>query len=532
MGKVIRYADKSRQRRRGSGPGRPIPNEKEQIQELEDKAGAWSEIDIGVHKQLLLNLIKSNEYSFAKIVARHITDLLPEDSYAWFLRGVAYLELSDPRLAEKFLLRSIEISGKSDAWCCQKMSHARLLQGDPDGAIEWCTRAIDLKPDESLFRWRLIEIHKIRNDLESAIKAAMAASGKVTEPPDKVRAYMVLANLYVSSSALNKAEKQIRKALNLEGENAEIWTSLGECLLRQKKNGEALKAFQRAAELDPGNAHRLYDVGDAHIAIGQPDQAIAVLEEVIKRRHDYKEAHYHLSLAHLRLKNYMEAEKSARTALHYNTDTQHQQVSFGIAAMENLGIALTKQGRFEEAEKSFRSNLSHVKLTYYNLGLMFFWMKRYSDALENFQRALELDPQNPEFNNLVGDTYDEMGQYDEAEKHFRRAVEIDKSYAMGHCDLGVFLSRRRGLKKEALASFELALKIQPEDSQIYYGIACTYALSQEEGLALKFLEEAFRKGFREFDHIEKDSDWDGLRTKTKFTRLIERYRNIKKIDKI
>lgn len=532
MGKVIQYTDRSKRRRMGSSPGLPIPNEEVRKQGLDDKTRAWSEADVNIHKQLLRNLIKNDELSFAKIVARHMTDLLPEDSYGWFLRGVAHLELSDPQQAEKFLLRSIEISGMPDARDCQQMSYARLLQGDLDGALKWCTQAIDLNNDEPLLRWQLIKIHKIRNDLESAIKAAKEASGQVTETPDKVRSHMILANLYVSNSALNQAEKQIREALKLEGENAEIWTSLGECLLRQKKNGEALKAFQRAAELDPSNANRLYDVGDAHMALGQPEQTIDILQEVIKRRHDYKEAYYYLSLAHLNLKNYVEAETSARAALRYDQDTQYERVSFGMAAMENLGIALTKQGRFEEAEKSFRSNLGHVRLTYYNLGLMFFWMKRYSDALENFQRALELDPQNPEYNNLVGDTYDEMGQYDEAEKHLRRAVEIEKSYAMGHCDLGVFLSKRRGLKKEALASFEVALKIQPENGQIYYGIACTYALSREEEPAMEYLEKSLRKGFREFDHIEKNPDWDNFRNKHEFIQILEKYRNEQAVKRI
>ena len=365
----------------------------------------------------------------------------------------------------------------------------------------------------------------MRGDTETAINVAREALTKMVGTHDEVRARFTLAKLYLSTSALDQAEGQLNEALRLEANNSQLWTLLGECLSIQKKKGAALEAYQRAAELEPGNPHRLYDVGNTYLTLDKPKEAIESLKQVIRLKHDYSGAHYELSLAYLSLKNYQEAEKSARAALRYDEDTEYNRASLGIAAMENLGIALTKQGRFEEAEECFRRNLSHVKLAYSNLGIMFFWMQRYEDALVNFQRALEIDPENPEYHNLLGDTYDELGQLDEAEKCMRRAIEIDKNYALGHCDLGIFLSRRRGKKEEALVAFEQALKIDPNLDRAYYGIACTYALSREEESALESLEKAFRKGFREFDHIEKDVDWDCFRSNNRFIQLLGKYRD-------
>ena len=525
MGEIIQLTDKTKQRQRISHSDYSKSVEANQKPELEDKTGAWSEADINHHKELLLNLMKYNEFSKAKIVAKHLTDLQPEDSYAWYLRGVVHLELSDPEQAESCLLRSIEISGMADPWDCEKMSHARLLQGDLDGAVDWCTKALDMNPDEARFRWRLIEIHTVRGDMETAIAVGKEALKKTVGTPEEVRARLALAKLYHSTSAFDQAEGQLDEALKLEDDNSQLWSLLGDCLERQKKTGKALEAYQKSAELDPGNPYKLYNIGDTFLAIGKSKEAIEPLQQTIRLKHDYSSAHYDLSLAYLGLKNYQEAEKSARTALRYDEDTAYKRASLGIAAMENLGIALTKQGRFEEAEECFRHNLGHVKLTYWNLGLMFFWMKRFNDALENFRRALELDPKNPEYHNLLGDTYEELGQLDEAEKYLRGAIEADKNYSIGHCDLGVFLSRRRGQKEEALAAFEQALRIDPNMDQAYYGIACTYALSHEEELALQSLEKALRKGFREFDHIEKDADWDRFRTNDKFIQLLGKYRD-------
>jgi tetratricopeptide (TPR) repeat protein len=177
----------------------------------------------------------------------------------------------------------------------------------------------------------------------------------------------------------------------------------------------------------------------------------------------------------------------------------------------------------EEAEVCFRRNLKLFAKTYFNLGLTLFKTKRYEEALVNFQRSLELEPEDPEYHNLLGQTYEELGQSVEAEKTLRRAIEIDENYALCYYDLGVVLAKHGGRNQEALAVFERALKIDPDIAYAYYGIACLHAVSQKEESALAFLKAAFEKGFKDITYIGKDSDWDGLRTSTKFMQLLEKY---------
>ena len=50
---------------------------------LNDAAGTWSESDINLHRQLLQKLITDEEFAQAKVVAKHLTDLQPDDPYAW-----------------------------------------------------------------------------------------------------------------------------------------------------------------------------------------------------------------------------------------------------------------------------------------------------------------------------------------------------------------------------------------------------------------------------------------------------------------
>ena len=537
MGEVIKYTNKTKEGRKVSSSGKSTsepPTESPKVnrgKNIKDPVGTWSEEDLNLHKLLLLDLMEKEEFGQARIVAQHLTDLQPEEPYAWYLRGVALLELSDPRQAEPCLLKSMEIQG-TDAADCYQMSRARLLQGDLEGAGDWCRRALELDPEKPGLHWLLMKIHSIRGDVDAAIEVGKKVLPKISDASDEVGTRLKLANLLLYKPAFDEAEEQLRKAMKLTPNNSELWSLLGHCLCRQHKTKESLKAFQRAVEIDPNSPNDLYNIGDAYLGLGQPDKAVNPLLQAIQLKYDYRLAHYDLSLAYFRLKKYREAEMSARAALHDDPEMEFQGSNLGMGSTENLGLALLNQGRMEEAEACFRRNLKPFAQTSFNLGLTLFRMHRFSEAFDHFRRAVELAPEDAEYHNLLGQTYDELGQPEEAEKSLLRSIELDRNDATGHYDLAVILAKRNGREQEALAAFQQALKLDPKLLWAYYGLACLNAVAGEEGPALKLLEKALKKGFKEFDHIEKDTDWDGLRKKPKFIRLLAKFRNTETITRI
>ena len=56
-------------------------------------------------------------------------------------------------------------------------------------------------------------------------------------------------------------------------------------------------------------------------------------------------------------------------------------------------------------------------------------LKRYDDALADFNRAIELDPDNAAFIASRGDAYKHTELYDDALADFNRAIELDPDNA-------------------------------------------------------------------------------------------------------
>jgi len=522
MGEVIELTRKAKRGRKAASRTPKDRASKRKVVKTED----WSESDIGLHRQLLQKLIVDEEFGQARIVAKHLTDLQPDDAIAWHLQGVALLRLSDPDSAEACLLKSIEIAGDADEWDCCQMSGVKFLRGELEAAIDWCRRAVEMEPDKLSFQWKLMKLCRAGERLDDAVAVGREALRRATEADDEIKTRGMLANLHLCMSAFDEAEEQLSAALKLYPGNPQLWLTLGRCFSRQNRQEEALTAFRHAAEIESQDAVILYNIGDAYLGLGRPEEALEPLLRAVRLDPDYRLAHYDLSLAFFELKRYPEAEAESRAALRDDPEMAVQGSNLGLGATGNLGITLLDQGRMEEAEACFRRNLDQVAPTYFNLGLTMFRMKRFNEALVNFLRALELSKDDPECYNLIVQTYEVMGEAVEAEQSLRRAIEIDPNYAMGHYDLGVILAKREGRGKEAYAAFERALKIDPNLAPAYYGIACLNALSKKTGPALSFLEKALRKGFREIALIEKDPEWDGLRKNTRFVRLLEEYREL------
>ncbi|GAB4390479.1 MAG: tetratricopeptide repeat protein [Thermodesulfovibrionales bacterium] len=86
---------------------------------------------------------------------------------------------------------------------------------------------------------------------------------------------------------------------------------------------------------------------------------------------------------------------------------------------------------------------------------------RFQEAVDAYQRALELQPENVDVRVDMGTCYKNLGMPDKAVETYRKAISINPRHPYAHRNLGVVLGYDLGRKKEAADAFEAYLKLMP-----------------------------------------------------------------------
>ncbi|HEC56454.1 MAG TPA: tetratricopeptide repeat protein [Candidatus Syntrophoarchaeum butanivorans] len=103
-----------------------------------------------------------------------------------------------------------------------------------------------------------------------------------------------------------------------------------------------------------------------------------------------------------------------------------------------LGNALYKQKNFENSIKAYSTSLGlneHAK-AYYNRGLVYAEQEKYDEAIKDFDKAIELNPDDAEAYHNRGIAYTKLGEYDEAIKDFDKAIELNPDDAEAYHNRG------------------------------------------------------------------------------------------------
>ncbi len=90
-------------------------------------------------------------------------------------------------------------------------------------------------------------------------------------------------------------------------------------------------------------------------------------------------------------------------------------------------------------------------------------LSRYSEALESYDRALELDPKNVYAWNNRGNTLNSLSRYSEALESYDRTLELDPKDTIAWNNRGYTLYNLSRYS-EALESYERALELDPKDT--------------------------------------------------------------------
>ena len=151
----------------------------------------------------------------------------------------------------------------------------------------------------------------------------------------------------------------------------------------------------------------------------------------------------------------------------------------------------------------------------------------YRKALEYFEKAVQLAPENAEYLNEVGLLLVELGQYDQAISNYEKALEIDiETLGPNHINIAKYWNNLGGAWKEkgeydkAIEFYEKALEsdIQisgPENSKVaiyWNNLGGAWRVKGEYDKAIEFYEKAFESGIQILgpDHPKVALFWSNL----------------------
>ena len=210
-----------------------------------------------------------------------------------------------------------------------------------DRAIAEFEKIVSLEPKSVEDRMILGQLYTVKHDhakAEEEFKTAQAMD------PDSEDVVLNLARLYADSGDTAQ-EAKVLEAVPVNDRTARMEDALGASYEQLKRPKDAIAAFQRAADMEPGDARTLEALAEALLNDNQLDEALKEYGELAKADPENVSALVHMGEILRRQGKYEDALATIRKA--------RAKDAKNLEAGYNEGLLLDVLGRLDDAAKVF-----------------------------------------------------------------------------------------------------------------------------------------------------------------------------------
>jgi tetratricopeptide (TPR) repeat protein len=312
------------------------------------------------------------------------------------------------------------------------------------------------------------------------VKPVLNPTPETTITPSQIVDYNIKGTALYNQGTYDEAITYFDKVLAIDPNNILALYNKALALKKLGTYDEAITYFDKVVAIDPNNINASIGKGNTLYSLGRYDEAIESYDEALSINPNDDLAKENRDLALKELGNDNEIPPS-------QNDTSDLQ---DTDALNKKGEDLHRLGRYQEAIEYYDRALEiepNDALVWYNKGTTLGSLEKYDESIENFDRALAIDP------NYVSALYNKgiallhLGRYEEALEYHDRALAIDPNHVKALISNGLAL---RNLERynEAIEYYDKALAIDPNNVNALGG----------KGLALLSLER-YNEAIEYFD---------------------------------
>jgi len=292
-----------------------------------------------------------------------------------FLFSVSYVFALDKRLV--FSLSHYIMAG----------IHETL--GEIEEAIGEYKNVLKLDSQSILVHLNLASSYIKNNEIQKAIQQLNLA---IAIEPEAVEPHAILALLYSAQGKTEEANHEfeiaLKNASKLQPKNIDIYKVLGQLYLRQKNFKAAEETYRLILNISSQDAEAYFYLGNIYDQLKDRAKTEEMLKEALKLKPDYAEALNYLGYLYVEEdKKLDEAEIMIKKALEIEPDNG--------AYIDSLGWLYFKKAKYKEALKELERAITLLEdpVIYDHLAEVYFKLGDLDNAKLNWQKSLELDPQ-------------------------------------------------------------------------------------------------------------------------------------------
>ena len=254
-------------------------------------------------------------------------------------------------------------------------------------------------------------------------------SDAIVDKPNNPEVYIARANYSFNEKRdYQAALDDVKRSLVLDSSNAEVFLLEGKILTTLGESAKAKFAFLRSIELEPDHLEARLELAQYYGGLTNYDKAFSYVNEALRINQNYARAYFIKGLIYRKGGIDSLAISSLQTAAELDANTIEPYIFLGIIHGEQN---------------------NPLAVDYYN-------------------SALEIDPNNQQVIYALAYFYQENGEYRKALNRYEQLITLDEENALAYYNRGYIHLKYLDQPDSALVEFSNALEKNPKYFQAYY----------------------------------------------------------------